>query len=270
MKTKLLLLSLAFSSLLNGQNIVGNFSVSLSCPLFPTCFTDLSTSGNGPITMWNWDFGDGNNNYSTLQNPCHSYLNAGSYSVTLIVTNSNGNKDTVEHFVIVGQFPTAEFSSSIDSGGVKFTDLSLGSISQWQWSFPNGTPSSATQQNPSIITFSSGTSQVRLVVITANGCPDTVSHEILTSSIKEIYIDDIGNVFPNPFSTQTTIYSRKDFKDATLKVYNSLGQAVKQIKNLSGQTITLNRDNLSNGQYFLRLTQDNKIFLVDKLIITDN
>ena len=48
-------------------------------------FTDLSL--NGPDT-WLWDFGDGN--FSSLQNPTHTYLNPGRYSVSLQTSNQYG------------------------------------------------------------------------------------------------------------------------------------------------------------------------------------
>ncbi len=77
------------------------------------------------------------------------------------------------------------------------------------------------------------------------------------------------NLYPNPFSSTTTLQTDKVLKDAILTVYNSFGQQVKQIKNISGQTITLNRDNLPSGFYFIHVTQDNKVISSDKLIITD-
>jgi uncharacterized repeat protein (TIGR03803 family) len=77
-------------------------------------------------------------------------------------------------------------------------------------------------------------------------------------------------IYPNPFSTQTTLQTDEIFKDATLTVYNLFGQTVKQIDNLSGQTIIFHRDNLPSGLYFIRIAQDNKTFSVDKLVITDN
>jgi len=49
-------------------------------------FTDFSL--NGPDS-WNWNFGDGN--YSNLQNPIHTYLNPGIYSVKLITSNQYGS-----------------------------------------------------------------------------------------------------------------------------------------------------------------------------------
>jgi|ERR1035437_6446744 PKD repeat protein len=78
------------------------------------------------------------------------------------------------------------------------------------------------------------------------------------------------SIYPNPFSSSTTLQSDIFFKDATLTIYNSYGQTVKQIKNISGQAVTLTRDNLPSGLYFIRLTQDNKILATDKLVITDN
>ncbi|WP_165076434.1 PKD domain-containing protein [Methanogenium sp. MK-MG] len=45
-------------------------------------FTDLSI---GNISSWEWDFGDGST--STEQNPVHTYLSAGLYTVTLVVSD---------------------------------------------------------------------------------------------------------------------------------------------------------------------------------------
>lgn len=75
--------------------------------------------------------------------------------------------------------------------------------------------------------------------------------------------------YPNPFSSSTTLQSNNIFKSATLTVYNSFGQQVKQIKNISGQTVTLSRDNFPSGLYSVRLTEENKIIAEAKLVITD-
>ncbi len=78
-----------------------------------------------------------------------------------------------------------------------------------------------------------------------------------------------AKIYPNPFSTKTILQTDIFFKDASLTVYNSFGQQVKQITNISGQTITLYRDDLPSGIYFILLMQNNKIFTTEKLIITD-
>ncbi|MBI3502443.1 MAG: SBBP repeat-containing protein [Bacteroidetes bacterium] len=87
--------------------------------------------------------------------------------------------------------------------------------------------------------------------------------------IEENYFYNSINIFPNPFSTQTTLQTDNLLHNATLTVDNCFGQTVAQIKNLRGQTITFNRDNLASGLYFVRLTEENKTISVDKLVITE-
>ena len=90
------------------------------------------------------------------------------------------------------------------------------------------------------------------------------------TGLNEINIANSIIIFPNPFSTESTLKINQNSKNATLTIFNSFGQQVKQIKNISGQSYILHRDNLPSGLYLFRLTQDNKILKTDKLIITDN
>jgi subtilase family serine protease len=63
-----------------------NFSVSTS-NLIAT-FTDSSTDSDGTIASRAWNFGDGGT--STATNPSHTYAAAGTYSVSLTVTDNGG------------------------------------------------------------------------------------------------------------------------------------------------------------------------------------
>lgn len=69
--------------------------------------------------------------------------------------------------------PTANFITSnttICAGTtISFTDISTGNPTSWNWSFPGGTPSSSTQQNPMITYPTPGTYNVTLVVSNAYG-----------------------------------------------------------------------------------------------------
>jgi hypothetical protein len=89
------------------------------------------------------------------------------------------------------------------------------------------------------------------------------------SSIEEKGSENTLTIFPNPFNNQTTLQTNFQMKHSNLIVYNSLGQAVKQMNNISGQSVILSRDNLPVGMYFLRLTEDNKTLAVEKMVITD-
>ena len=87
--------------------------------------------------------------------------------------------------------------------------------------------------------------------------------------IDENATQNVFSVFPNPFISSTTIETMDNLKSATLTIYDSFGQAVKQINNLSGQTVTFSRENLPSGLYFLGLREENKIYPVEKLMIVE-
>ncbi len=91
-----------------------------------------------------------------------------------------------------------------------------------------------------------------------------------SSGILENNIALTISVSPNPFCSSTILQSDKILKGATLKIFNLYGQLVKQINNISGQTVTLHRENLPCGLYYLRLIEDNEVNTTYKLIITDN
>jgi PKD repeat protein len=73
-------------------------------------FTDTSTGGP---TSWAWSFGDGAS--SAAQNPSHSYNAAGTYSVTLTVSNSVGSDTVVKTGLI-------SVSSSTGNGSIGYQD----------------------------------------------------------------------------------------------------------------------------------------------------
>ena len=56
-------------------------------------FIDGSSDTNGDIFTWLWDFGDGET--SAEQNPSHRYVKFGNYSVTLTVTDNEGESDSI-------------------------------------------------------------------------------------------------------------------------------------------------------------------------------
>lgn len=105
----------------NVSVIESNFSYSANANTLN--FTDLSTGA----TSWYWDFGDGN--FSTQQNPVHSYLNPGNYTISLSINGqcsstqtfdlivSNIHQKTVEN-IIVAPNPTDNLIRIITDGNL--------------------------------------------------------------------------------------------------------------------------------------------------------
>lgn len=85
--------------------------------------------------------------------------------------------------------------------------------------------------------------------------------------IDEISIHPAASIYPNPFTTQTTIHVGRILNNATLTVYNPLGQVVKQINDIAGESTILNRDNLPAGIYYARMQQGNETILSEKIIV---
>jgi PKD repeat protein len=87
-----------------GTNSVSK-SVALTAPAPQASFTwtvasaprtvqFTATSTGGPATSWAWSFGDpasGGSNSSTARNPVHTFSGPGTYTVTLVVSNTGGS-----------------------------------------------------------------------------------------------------------------------------------------------------------------------------------
>lgn len=74
---------------------------------------------------------------------------------------------------------------------------------------------------------------------------------------------------PNPFTNQLRITTEINLENPTLRIYNSIGQVVKNIEGASGQEIVLNRENLASGIYYAQLFQNGALLTTKKIIIAD-
>ncbi|MCI4668479.1 MAG: PKD domain-containing protein [Bacteroidia bacterium] len=147
-----------------------------SCAPVNINFTSLAASGAG-IVSWNWNFGDGNT--STLENPSHTYLNDGSYDVSLQVVDANGcTNSLVLNDLIQLTHPQADFSFNVNGACpevlASFSDQSIGdtSIVSWTWDFGDGQSSNV--QNPTHIYDIPGSYTVSLIIENVLGCTDTL------------------------------------------------------------------------------------------------
>lgn len=163
---------------------VGDFFFTTACINDPTIFTDQSTISNGSVIAWRWDFDDPNTgtaNISNTQNPTHTFSDAGTYNVQVIITSSNGCQDTAVRAVTVNPLPVPDFDfqNVCDGFEANFTDQSSSAagISSWSWNFAG--QGTSTQQNPSFQFSGSGAFNVILTVTDGNGCVNSREKTIL-------------------------------------------------------------------------------------------
>jgi PKD repeat protein len=120
-------------------------------------FKEDATQGHAPLTItfkdnsaglidtYFWDFGDGNSATSAVA--VHTFTNPGTYSVALKVEGPGGSSTkTKENLVeVFADPPTADFNASVVSGtaplSVQFTNASQGTVSDYHWSFGDGSSS---------------------------------------------------------------------------------------------------------------------------------
>ncbi|MEL7529678.1 MAG: PKD domain-containing protein [Bacteroidota bacterium] len=149
---------------------------SAGCSPFVAQFQNASTSANGIITTWTYDFGTGDS--SSFPNNNYTFNNPGIYPVSLHVVDALGCEASFLDTVEVFGPPQANFLASSQilclSDTVDFQDISLGSsnIINWFWDFGDGNTSN--QQNPQHSYNAVGTYSVSLVAFDENGCIDTL------------------------------------------------------------------------------------------------
>ncbi len=162
---------------------VVNFSTSLpACESKDITFTDLSSTAEGNIIKWTWDFGDG----STVEEKnsaapfTHKYVLPGTYQVKLkLVTDKGCESILFEKSIVINPVPIANFGIPeicIRDSFAQFTDSSTiadASVLSYLWDFGNpvaGSLNSSTLKNPTHKYTIAGNYQVSLTVTSVSGC----------------------------------------------------------------------------------------------------
>lgn len=150
-----------------------DFAFTSVCPGGPITFTDQTQSATAPIGTWFWDFGDGQT--SNQQNPQHTFTTPPPFSVTLVVADTAGCRDTTSYAVAYAPSAVAAFThaaSACDGRSIQFTNTSTAvgtTITSLAWDFGDNTPLSS-QQSPLHVYAQSGQYFVTLIVLDASGC----------------------------------------------------------------------------------------------------
>lgn len=235
-----------------------NFSGTSVCEGLPNVFTDFSLPGSGTLTNWAWRFQTGQN--SSNQNPTYNFGIPGSYPVELIVTNSNGCRDTVSISVSVFDKPVADFNSSNSCPNnqvtVSFTDASTSSETINYWFYDFGGQGSAALEDVNQQFASGGTYTITHIVSTVNNCSDTI--------IEPITIDPLPDAgfYYNSASGANVVaeFNFIDTSDYAVSYSWNFGDGG------TSNEINPSHTYYSNGNYYIILQVTNALGCIDSAI----
>ena len=217
----------------------------------PVIFNGTNT-GTGSIISWDWSFGDGSTNGA--EDPAHSYLMAGPYTVVLTVTDAAGCTSIATVSLTVNTPPppgSISFSPSLDICAGGTVTLTAPAGAGWSW-----TPSGNTQ---SITVGTAGTYSV--TITDANGCtssPDSV--EII------VYPAPTAQISGNPVICDqgcTTLTASGGFGYS----YQWLDAAMNPIPGEVFQTITICDFSILPGGYAVWVKDANGCTAVSPVVV---
>ncbi len=198
---------------------VAAFSSSLpACETKQVNFTDQSTSKNGTLTNWFWNFGDGSTVSYSNNNPFTKIFNAaGSYPVKLSLVSSKGCKsDTLLKTTVIKPQPVANFivpEVCLTDAFAQFLDSSYiadntQSNFTYAWNFgdPNATPlnpNTSTLKNPKHKYTATGNYTVSLTITSVNGCVTNITKAFTING--DIPVSDFSVLSGGSLCSNTTV-----------------------------------------------------------------
>jgi PKD repeat protein len=167
-----------------------------------------SSDPDGDTLTYDWDFNDGTA-HGTGATPTHVYAAAGTYHVTLLVSDGKGGTNSVTNDVIVtappvNHPPTAAFVATPTNLSVQF-DASTssdpdGDTLTYDWDWNDGT-AHGTGVTPIHVYTAAGTYHVTLTVADGKGGTNAISHDVIvTAPVGADYANDaFGRTVVNGF-----------------------------------------------------------------------
>lgn len=150
----------------------------LHCSETPIQFEDRTIQpAQGTLASWNWNFADtGTGNTSGLQNPQHTYKNAGDYNVSLDVTTSFGCTTTKQKSVHIDQSPSSAFTNTLACNNLPANFASTGTaVKLWNWKIGDR---DYTTKSPTHTFRAAGDYDASLQVVGTNNCTTTTLKKI--------------------------------------------------------------------------------------------
>jgi PKD repeat protein len=180
-------------------------------------FTSFAFSGvPGGIQNYAWDFDNDGNIDDTSQNPMFTYVNCGTYSVSLTIIDGQGSATETKLDYIATDIVAASFSNTLLGPlTIQFNDTSTGSPTSWAWDLDGNGTIDSNLQNP-IMAYPAGCDEVTVSLTVARACqpPVTLTKPIAVAT-------SIESTFQGGLVTVTGALSSANYFD--ISVANPLG-----------------------------------------------
>jgi Zn-dependent metalloprotease/PKD repeat protein len=159
----------------------------------------------------------------------------------------------------LGLPPTANFTADYKSGAapftVRFIDASLNDPTSWKWTFTGGTPSTSTQQNPTVTYNNTGIFQVSLTATNSYGNNTSTKTNYIEVTQPNSSVQSksaIISFFPNPVTNLLNISCDENF---IINLSNLNGQLILRKENKK----QIDLSGLPAGFYFIELKTGDQI-----------
>lgn len=209
------------------------------CPGSAIQFLDLSSATIKPISLWKWNFGDGDS--SLLQNPMHAYKYGGTYNVVLVSRSVKNCIDTALSQVLVETFKPFAGSDTTIVKGESILFNAVGGL-KYTWS-PETNLSDTAIFGPRGYYADTGTFTYTVRVESAFGCigEDTIHVTVVNqaSFFVPTGFSPNGDGRNDIFRPISVGYSSLDY----LRVFNRFGEQV-----YYGNTLETGWDGTFKGQ----------------------
>jgi len=215
-------------------------------------FTDASF-GNVENRLWTFEGGDPAT--STDANPQVIYRDAGSFDVTLEVSNSAGNSLILEEdFILTVEPPRADFDYMENGLIFSFQNLSTNATS-FQWNFGDGSPV-VTEENPTHEYAGNGAYTVTLIASNPS-CASALSIpvDINIVSIDQFLSNHQIRMYPNPVDDHLTIERSQPGEEFELKIFSAEGRLLYQEQLPASLYHQINWSAFPSGLYFVELRE---------------
>jgi gliding motility-associated-like protein len=189
-------------------------------------FSNLSEgSDNNTIKTYGWTFGNGR--ASTVVDPIILYNDPGSYDVSLTVTNERGCVDvyTIPNMIRIFPSPQAEFSleppmAYIVKPEIEVYNFAVGGNEVYY--VVNGVDT-IYQAEPKLIFSDSGTYNVRQIVVSSDGCMDSITKPAYIELGYKVYVPTAFTPNADGYNDLFKAYG-EDIKEFSMLIYNRWGE----------------------------------------------